>query len=153
MNWVLDCSLALAWALPDETSKRAERFLAGLGQETLLWVPALWWYELANALTMAHRRAGLPNPKPCSWLNCAARFRFRPMHTSTPTPCGDSKPWLRNIPFQPMTPHTLSWLSARELDWRRSTSASPVPPVSLVSKSRTYKFIWTASVSFLHLDG
>ena len=56
MNWVLDCSVALAWALPDETSKRAERFLADLGQETLLWVPALWWYELANALRMAHCR-------------------------------------------------------------------------------------------------
>ncbi len=59
MNWVLDCSVALAWALPDETSTRAERFLAVLGQETTLWVPALWWYELANALTMAHRRRRL----------------------------------------------------------------------------------------------
>lgn len=59
MNWVLDCSMALAWALPDETSKRAERFLADLGQEATLWVPALWWYELANALTMAHRRRRL----------------------------------------------------------------------------------------------
>jgi predicted nucleic acid-binding protein len=59
MNWVLDCSVALAWALPDETSKRAERFLADLDQETTLWVPALWWYELANALTMAHRRRRL----------------------------------------------------------------------------------------------
>ena len=59
MNWVLDCSVALAWALPDETSKRAERFLVDLGEETVLWVPALWWYELANALTMAHRRRRL----------------------------------------------------------------------------------------------
>ena len=59
MNWVLDCSVALAWALPDKTSKRAERFLVDLGEETLLWVPALWWYELANALTMAHRRRRL----------------------------------------------------------------------------------------------
>lgn len=59
MNWVLDCSVALAWAFPDETSKRAERFLADLGQEAVLWVPALWWYELANALTMAHRRRRL----------------------------------------------------------------------------------------------
>jgi len=59
MNWVLDCSVALAWALPDETSKRAERFLADLGQKAVLWVPALWWYELANALTMAHRRRRL----------------------------------------------------------------------------------------------
>jgi predicted nucleic acid-binding protein len=59
MDWVLDCSLAVAWALPDETSKRAERFLADLGQENLLWVPALWWYEVSNALTMAQRRRRL----------------------------------------------------------------------------------------------
>ncbi len=56
MNWILDCSLALAWALPDETSKRAERFLAEIDRETVLWVPALWWYELSNALMMAQRR-------------------------------------------------------------------------------------------------
>ncbi len=59
INWVLDCSLALAWALPDESSKRAERFLAEVTAETVLWVPALWWYELANALTMAQRRRRL----------------------------------------------------------------------------------------------
>jgi predicted nucleic acid-binding protein len=60
MHWVLDCSLALAWALPDESSKRAERFLAEVTAETFLWVPALWWYEMANALTMAQRRRRLP---------------------------------------------------------------------------------------------
>jgi predicted nucleic acid-binding protein len=59
MNWVLDCSLALAWALPDEMSKRAERFLAGVSPKNLLWVPALWWYEVSNALTMAQRRQRL----------------------------------------------------------------------------------------------
>lgn len=59
MNWVLDCSLALAWALPDETSKRADRFLAELPNGSLLWVPALWWYEVSNALTMAQRRRRL----------------------------------------------------------------------------------------------
>lgn len=58
MGWVLDCSLA--WALPDETSKRAERVLAEVTAETMLWVPALWWYEIANALTMAQRRHRLP---------------------------------------------------------------------------------------------
>jgi predicted nucleic acid-binding protein len=56
MRYVLDCSLALAWALPDEHSKRAEHLLAEVSDESQLWVPALWWYELANALVMAHRR-------------------------------------------------------------------------------------------------
>ena len=56
MDWVLDSSLALAWALPDETSQQADRFLARLSRESVLWVPALWWYEITNALTMARRR-------------------------------------------------------------------------------------------------
>jgi predicted nucleic acid-binding protein len=56
MNWVLDASLALAWALPDETSRQADRFLARVTRESTLWVPALWWYEIANALTTARRR-------------------------------------------------------------------------------------------------
>ena len=59
MECVLDCSLALAWALPDETSDRAERLLAQLSPESTLWVPALWWYELANALLTAQRRKRL----------------------------------------------------------------------------------------------
>lgn len=56
MEGVLDCSVALAWVLPDETSVRAERFLARFPPESILWVPALWWYEISNALTMAQRR-------------------------------------------------------------------------------------------------
>jgi predicted nucleic acid-binding protein len=56
MGLVLDCSLALAWGLPDETSRRADRFFAQLAPETVLWVPALWWYELANAITIAQCR-------------------------------------------------------------------------------------------------
>ncbi len=59
MDWVLDCSLALAWALPDETSKEADRLLAQISQKNLFWVPALWWYEISNAVTMAARQQRL----------------------------------------------------------------------------------------------
>jgi len=59
MEWVIDSSIALAWALPDETSKEAERFLSRLSIRSILWVPALWWYEMANALLMAQRRKRL----------------------------------------------------------------------------------------------
>jgi predicted nucleic acid-binding protein len=59
MDWVIDSSMALAWALPDETSKEAERFLSRLSTRSILWVPALWWYEMANALLMAQRRKRL----------------------------------------------------------------------------------------------
>ncbi|MBI4386730.1 MAG: type II toxin-antitoxin system VapC family toxin [Elusimicrobia bacterium] len=56
MEWVLDSSLALAWALPDENQGRADRFLAKFTPQDALWVPGLWWHEIANALTMAERR-------------------------------------------------------------------------------------------------
>ncbi len=56
---VLDCSLALAWVLPGERSKRADRLLAQASARDVFWVPALWWYELANGLTMAQRRRRL----------------------------------------------------------------------------------------------
>ena len=59
MDWVIDSSIALAWALPDETSKEAERFLSRVSIRSVLWVPALWWYEVANALLMAQRRKRL----------------------------------------------------------------------------------------------
>jgi predicted nucleic acid-binding protein len=59
MDWVIDSSIALAWALPDETSKEAERFLSRISMRTILWVPALWWYEIANALLTAQRRKRL----------------------------------------------------------------------------------------------
>lgn len=55
MDWVLGCSLALAWVLPDETSARAEKFLAQVSPKNVLWVPALWWYEISNALINARR--------------------------------------------------------------------------------------------------
>ncbi len=56
MDWVLDASMALAWALPGEGALRAEEFLMGLTAEDVLWVPPLWWYEVSNALVVAERR-------------------------------------------------------------------------------------------------
>jgi len=49
MDWVLDASIALGWALPDETSLQADRFLRRVSAKDVLWVPSLWWYEVANA--------------------------------------------------------------------------------------------------------
>jgi predicted nucleic acid-binding protein len=56
MDWVLDASLALAWALPDELSVRAEELLKETWGKGSFWVPALWWYELSNGLVMAQRK-------------------------------------------------------------------------------------------------
>lgn len=59
-RWVIDCSMALSWCLPDETSGIADRFFS-TQTDLVLHVPALFWYETANALSMALRRKRLSN--------------------------------------------------------------------------------------------
>ena len=80
MDWVLDSSIALAWGLPDETSKRAERFLSRTLGINILWVPALWWYEIANALMVAQRRQRLTEADRMRLINL---YGMLPIHTDT----------------------------------------------------------------------
>ncbi len=55
-QWVVDASLALGWYLKDEEDRSYNlSVLAGLDQNEAV-VPFLWWYEVSNALLMAHRR-------------------------------------------------------------------------------------------------
>ena len=55
MPLVVDASVALAWAFPDESGAYADTVLAAVEQEGLL-VPELWAREIANGLAMAYRR-------------------------------------------------------------------------------------------------
>lgn len=80
MELVLDCSLALAWTVPDEGSKAAERLLSRMDQESKLWIPALWWYELSNALTVAQRRGRLNDSDA---LRLIELYRRLPLFTDT----------------------------------------------------------------------
>ena len=52
---VLDASLALCWCFEDEASEAAERLLDELYADAAA-VPALWFFEIANALALAERR-------------------------------------------------------------------------------------------------
>ena len=86
MEWGLDSSLALAWGLPDETSAQADRFLGRLTAEDMLWVPALWWYEISNALVMAERRRRLREAERLSLLDLYASLPVRTdSHLTTET--------------------------------------------------------------------
>lgn len=78
MDWVVDSSVALAWALPDEASEAADRFLARLSRKSVLWVPALWWYEVANGLTTAQRRA---RATPADGARLAELYGLLPVQT------------------------------------------------------------------------
>ncbi|MHB0867813.1 MAG: type II toxin-antitoxin system VapC family toxin [Thermoleophilia bacterium] len=56
MSFVLDCSVALAWILPDEGEHQVAALLEKVGTEGAI-VPEVWPLEVANALLVAqHRR-------------------------------------------------------------------------------------------------
>jgi predicted nucleic acid-binding protein len=58
MAFVLDASVAAAWALADESSPRADVAAERLKNEIGL-VPHIWWYEIRNLLVISERRQRL----------------------------------------------------------------------------------------------
>ena len=80
MDWVLDSSIALALALPDETSEHADHFFGRMTSGDVLWVPALWWYEMANALIGAQRRKRLSET---DRMRLIELYRMLPIQTDT----------------------------------------------------------------------
>jgi len=57
-GYVLDCSVALAWVLPDENEAHAAALLARLSTERAI-VPQVWSLEVSNGLLVAERRGRL----------------------------------------------------------------------------------------------
>ena len=60
--FVLDCSVALAWAMPDEENKYADYVLDLLIDQQAI-VPSLWHLEIINVLLMAEKRGGIVSDK------------------------------------------------------------------------------------------
>lgn len=52
---VVDCSLVIAWLLGEPSARAAEKILSGQGNAELL-APAIWPFEVANALLVSERR-------------------------------------------------------------------------------------------------
>lgn len=55
-RWVVDCTFAAALFLPEENTPTVERFFSRLTGDDYLYVPALWWTELANIVNEANKR-------------------------------------------------------------------------------------------------
>src|SRR5271170_6583620 len=55
MSLVLDNSVALAWIYADETTEAVLEIFERVNRE-VAWIPALWRWEVANALQMNVRR-------------------------------------------------------------------------------------------------
>jgi predicted nucleic acid-binding protein len=56
MNFVVDASFALPWALRDEATAATDKFLDSLGRGAKAFAPALWRWEIANALLSIERQ-------------------------------------------------------------------------------------------------
>ena len=54
-SFVVDCSMAMAWLFQDEATQKTTALLKRLATEAAL-VPAWWFVEIANVLTMAERK-------------------------------------------------------------------------------------------------
>ena len=69
MAFVLDASVTLSWAFPDEQNPIALRAgqLLELSGETAL-VPSLWWYEVRNILIVNERRGRTTPLRTASFL-------------------------------------------------------------------------------------
>jgi predicted nucleic acid-binding protein len=55
MAFVLDASVVMNWAFPDEADEAASMALRMLRNEVAL-VPAIWWFEVRNVLLINERR-------------------------------------------------------------------------------------------------
>jgi len=56
MRFVLDASVSLCWCFSDEQSALADRAFALLQGDEEAIVPALWWFEIRNGVTLGVRR-------------------------------------------------------------------------------------------------
>jgi predicted nucleic acid-binding protein len=107
--------MALAWGLPDEGSDTADRFWGEVEDGARLDVPALWWYEIANALVVARRRDRLDEDTVRRLSSLFARLPL----TTAAAPRGDDFETLRVVAWK----HGLSAYDAAYLELARFLGA------------------------------
>ena len=73
MPFVLDASIALAWAFADETDPRATAALARVRTDEAL-VPSIWWFEIRNTLVVNERRGRLTETDTAAFLRTLSRL-------------------------------------------------------------------------------
>jgi predicted nucleic acid-binding protein len=82
---VLDASVAVAWCFEDESTSFSEGILDLLSAGTEVLTPAIWPFEVANALLMAERRKRIKMAQVTALLARIARLRVsvEPIQTSS----------------------------------------------------------------------
>jgi predicted nucleic acid-binding protein len=74
MPFVLDASVVVAWALPDENHPLAELALELVSADEAR-VPSLWWYEVRNSLIVNERRHRLTQTHTAAFLRALSLLR------------------------------------------------------------------------------
>lgn len=75
-GFVLDASIAVAWAFDDETDGRADD-VAELMMDAFALVPSLWHVELANALATGLRRGRIDHDGITEFMASIGTFDIR----------------------------------------------------------------------------
>ncbi len=65
LGFVADSSVAIAWAVPSQSSKATDHLLDGVASGLPFAVPMIWVFEVANTLVMLTRRKRLA-PEECA---------------------------------------------------------------------------------------
>lgn len=73
MPFVLDASVALAWAFAEDESNTAQAALARLRTDEAV-APALWWFEVRNTLVIGERRGRVTEADTAAFLGEIARL-------------------------------------------------------------------------------
>ena len=73
MRFVLDASVTLSWAMRDEDNPLADIAFEYIQTDSSL-VPAIWWYEIRNALLISERRGRIEGGDIAKFLSAVSRF-------------------------------------------------------------------------------
>jgi predicted nucleic acid-binding protein len=76
MPFVLDASIAAAWALADESSPFAEQVESRLAADSAI-VPHIWWYEIRNILVVNERRRRISVDESAAFLRILSAYPIR----------------------------------------------------------------------------
>jgi predicted nucleic acid-binding protein len=73
MHFVLDASVTINWAMPDESHPTADRAWEEIETGSAI-VPGIWWYEVRNILVVNERRRRISPPDSARFLDHLLQF-------------------------------------------------------------------------------
>ncbi len=83
MDFVLDCSITMAWFFQDEETSYTTAVRRSLGENAHAFVPSIWMFEVGNVFIISERRKRINEDKTALLL---AQLKILPIHIEeTPT--------------------------------------------------------------------